>query len=388
MSGEPRRPGERTPATYGPERWASVADAEWCLFDLWFCMLAVADFGGDLDRLEADLVGRLRSPGWMGVSGHDVEAKLSHLADLRARLEIAGTDAAALATLGKGPGVLPRARTKILKNSVPGWAMTPAMLNPPRQRLERRARTGHWPSFPVNPAACYDTFRRSVEARDVIGERRTLRLTGQLWDRLCRHAKSSKGAADQLALYRAFHAAGLELADRADDGFGCVGDLRVDAFKEYLEVDWAGAGMGDDAYWQDLCELVVWEPYALTHRDETLPFRHATAGHAELIETILFGLADEHRSVHLDYQVDEALALVAWLHVAARRYRRYPTVAGRFGSDRAGPVVALAESALRGHKPDIAREIFRAADRPGRDQHRLRERCLELTGMCLDDQAR
>jgi hypothetical protein len=290
--------------------------------------------------------------------------------------------------LGKGPGVLSKARAKIFKQSAYGPSMTRAMLDTPRQRLDRRARTGRWPSFPVNPAASYDKFRRTVEVRDVIHERRTLRLTGELWNRLCRYAQSCRGVADELALYRAFHTAGLELADRADDSFGCIGDLRVDAFEAYLDIDRAEAGMSEEAYWQDLCELLVWEPYALTYGREALPFRHTTAGQAQLIEAILFGLAEEHRSVHLDYQADEALALVAWLHIAARRYRCYPATAGRLGSGQAGPVIALAESALRGHNPDIARDIFRAADRPGRDQDSLRQRCLELTGVRLADQTR
>jgi hypothetical protein len=386
VSAEPPQPGTARPAAFGPETWAIVEEAEWCWWDLWFCVLAVADFGGDLGHLEADLVGRLRSPGWMGISGADVEAKLSHLADLRARLASAGSDAAALAALGKGPGVLSKARAKILKKSAYDSEMTSAMRDTPRRRLQRRARTGRWPSFPASPAPWYDKFRRTVEVRDVIGERRSMRLAGQLWDRLCRHAQTCQGPADELALYRAFHTAGLELADRADDGFGCVGDLRVDALTAYLDIDWVDAGMSDNAYWQDLCELLVWEPYALTHRDEGLPFRHATAGQADLIEGILLGLAEEHREVHLAYQADEALALVAWLHVAARRYRRYPAVAARLGSDRAGPIIALADSALRGHKADIAGQTFRAADRPGRDQVHLRQRCLELTGVRLDDE--
>src|SRR5439155_23997921 len=130
------------------------------------------------------------------------------------------------------------------------------------------------------------------------------------------------GAAERLALFRAFHTAGLELADNADDSYGMVGDLRVDAFAIYVEIDWAAAGMPDEAYWQDLCELLVWEPYSLTWQNESLPFKRAKAAHAELIEKILFSLADEHRSAHLDRHADEALALVARLHIAARRYRR------------------------------------------------------------------
>ena len=298
--------GEPRAAAFGPERWSTAAGAEWSWFDLWFCVLAVADFGGDLDRVEVDLAGRLNAPPWTGVSGYDVEAKLSHLADLVSRVAAAGTTAEALATLGKGPGVLSRARSTILKKSVTGSSMTPAMRVTPRVALDRRARIGHWSSFPVNPASWYDKFRRTVEVDDFISERRTFGLTSDLSDRLSRYATTCTTAAERLALHRAFHTAGLELADRSDDGMGCVGDMRVEAFEEYLDVDWIEAGIGVDIYWQDLCELLVWEPFSLTYRNQTLPFRHAEPAHADLIEGILLGLADEHRSAHLGFHADEA----------------------------------------------------------------------------------
>lgn len=39
----------------------------------------------------------------------------------------------------------------------------PAMVDLPRHRLERRARFGHWPSFPVDPTGFYDQFRPTVD---------------------------------------------------------------------------------------------------------------------------------------------------------------------------------------------------------------------------------
>ncbi|MGH9222357.1 MAG: hypothetical protein ACRD2W_00810 [Acidimicrobiales bacterium] len=309
---------ERQGPASGPETWATVAGVEWCWWDLWFCVLAVADFEGDLDRVDADLAGRLRSPAWTGVSGSDVESKLSHLADLRARLAGAGIGAGELDRAGRRPGVLPRARSKILKKSIQRWSMTVAMVETPRVRLERRARRGHWDSFPVDPADYYERFRRSVEVRDFIHENRTFALTRQLWDRLCQLDGACRGAADRLALFRAFHTAGLELADRADDSYGVVGELRVDAFAEYVEIDWAAAGMADGAYWQDLCELLVWEPYLVFERGSG-PLRRAAGAHAGMVKRILLALAEEHREVHLDHQADEALNLVASLRIADRK---------------------------------------------------------------------
>jgi hypothetical protein len=66
-------------------------------------------------------------------------------------------------------------------------------------------------------------------------------------------------------------------------------------------------------------------------------FWHATATHGDLIEAFLFTLADEPRSVHVDYRADEAFTQVACLRIAARRCRRYPAIGERLGSERADP---------------------------------------------------
>ena len=193
MSSERSDQGPAQGAASGPETWATVVGVEWCWWDLWFCVLAAADFGGDLDRMDAEVVGRLRSPAWTGVSRSDVESKLSHLADLRARLAGAGIGPGDLDAAGRRPGVRPRARSKILKKPVQPWWMTAAMVETPRVRLERRARRGRWDSFPVDPAGVYERVRRSVEVRDFIHEDRTFALTRQLWDRLCQLDDGCRG---------------------------------------------------------------------------------------------------------------------------------------------------------------------------------------------------
>ncbi len=146
-------PPRRAPI-YGPEPWATVAGTGWCQFDRWFALVAVRDFGGDLDALEAELVGRLRST---FDSRRDTEAKLSHLTDLRARLRAADFDASMLAAADEpDTATVTKARRKVLDQALEGRAMTDAMRDTPRARLERRARYGHWDRFPVNPDRWYD----------------------------------------------------------------------------------------------------------------------------------------------------------------------------------------------------------------------------------------
>jgi len=136
-------------------------------------------------------------------------------------------------------------------------------------------------------------------------------------------------------------------------------------------------------YWADLCELVVFDDYALDYQDETLPWTRVPAGQAELVERLLLSLEAECRTHHLDYPAEEARRQLAWLAVARRRFFRYVEVAGRLGSDHWREIEALADSALRSSRRELAVEVFRAADQPGWHRARLRTRCLELTGVDL-----
>jgi len=262
--------------------------------------------------------------------------------------------------------------------------MTPAMRDTPRVRLERRARYGHWDHFPVNPDRWYDKLagrRRPTH----VPKGATFAHARQLQDRLARYDGPLREGADRLALFRAFQTVGVELAERGDDSYGNIGELRLDAFRAYLRIDWAAAGMAPEDWWQDVCELLVSEVYALTYRHETLAFQHVPAGQADLVESILLALADEWRAAYQDYQADDALQLIAWLHIAGHRYTRYVDAARRLGSDHWMPVVALAESALTARRDDLAVDVFRAADQPGMHRDHLRERCRKMTGHRLDE---
>ena len=346
--------------------------------------MAVADHRADLDQLEERLVGELadRTGGREGT-----ESKLSHLADLRVRLDDAGLVPGDLATpeVLSERGLLAKARKKLAERYLEGRAKTPAMIETPRVRLERRSRIGHWDAFPVNPERYYRSFRRNVEVKDYISERRSFSAVRRIEERLESLDKAGLAVGERLALYRAFHTAGLELADRADDSFGNVGEMRREAWHTYLGIDWQAAGMAPEAYWADLCDLVVFEDYALEFKEETLPWHHVPAGQAELVEGALLALEAECRAFHLDYPADEALEQLAWLAVAGRRFTRYVEVASRLGTDHWRQVEALATSALRSKRRDLAVEVFQAADRPGRYQQRLRERCTSLTGVVIGD---
>jgi hypothetical protein len=369
---------------FGPEPWSDVAGRPWSHWDLWFAAVAVSDHDGSFDDLEARLVAQLRSH----IGRRGAESKLSHLADLRSRLEATGFSAADLATpeVLANKRVLARARKKVSDDWVEGRAMTPAMVETPRVRLVRRTRYGRWSAFPVDPERYYTSFRRHVEVKDHISKYKSFTAVDRVEDRLRSRDKPSLTPAQRLALYRAFHTAGLELADRADDSHGNVGQLRRNAWHTYLGIDWRATRLAAEDYWADVCNLTVFEDYALDYQEETLPWLEVPARDAELIEGLLLDLAAECRSHYLDYHAEEALQQLAWLVVGGRRFSRYVEAAARLGSDHWMPIEAMAESALRSGRQELAVEVFRAADRSGSHQRYLRQRCLALTGVDIDDE--
>lgn len=170
---------ERRAPIFGAEAWATVAGVEWCHFDWWFALVVTRDFDGDPDALRAQLETTLRS------SLHrraDTQAELSHLAELRARLDAAGLDFGDLAEADEADmPILGKARRKVLDQALDGRAMTTPMRDTPARRLEQRARYRSWEKFPTNPDQFYerlagrrsDTFVTKGRSFDVARRLRT-----------------------------------------------------------------------------------------------------------------------------------------------------------------------------------------------------------------------
>lgn len=312
------------PRVYGPERWATVADQNWSWWDLWCCVIAARDHDGDVTALTGVIAARIRDRQPMASRDSD-DARLSHLLDLDQRLRAAGLAASDLAS----PAVLAdrkigsRARAKF-KGSIPSgaYARTPAMLDLPAARLCRRARFEHWATFPSNPTVFYDKFHPAVDRRGWVTERQTHRATDVLADRLTKLDGPRRNVAERLALYRAFYTAAIEFADIADDSLGSLGDLRTETWLEYLKIDWRATGITPQHYWQDLCELRVWEDYAVDHGHEQDWFRGASNDDVDLIDAILNELANELQVCVLDYQAKQATAARTTLprHTRSRQH--------------------------------------------------------------------
>lgn len=373
---------------FGPELWERRAGADWSLWDLWFCVVAVRDHAGELDALGDVFVEAIRKPAYG--NREPSEAKLSHLHDLSARLKAAGLTPSDLADADvlADQRITTRAREKVTgRVSLEGRACTPAMLDTPRHRLVRRARYGNWSTFPADPTPFFEKFRPTVERRDFVSKGKTFAIASRLEKRLATLDGPRRTLPDRLALYRAFHTAGLELADAADDSYGTIGETRAAAWHTYLEIDWREAGIDTAAYWQDLCELRLWEPYGLDYKAEDAWFRAARKDDVPVIESILLALEAEHRDAVLDYPADEALEALADLYVATRSRDRYAMAARRLGSRAWRPIEAMARTQLAAKDRAGAIAVFEAADQPGFHRDHLRKMCLSLTGhdLAADD---
>jgi hypothetical protein len=369
---------------FGPELWERRAGHDWSLWDLWLCYVAVRDHGGELGPLGQSFADEIRERGATG--GDASEAKLSHVRDLQARLEVAGLAPPDLADAGvlADKSIARRARDKV---SGRVWledrARTPAMIDTPRRRFAHRARYGHWPAFPSDPAPWFEKFRPTVDRKGSVSKWKTSTVVDRLEKRLGDLDGPRRSLPDRLALYRAFHTGALELADRVDHSDGSIDMARTDAWLTYLAIDWREAGMEPDAYWRDLCELRLWEPYGLDYQHEGAWFGSARAGDVAVVEPILLALEQEHRDAVLDYPADEALVALADLHVAAGSRDRYVGAARRLGSRAWHPIETMARSQLDAGDRAGAVAVFEAADQPGRHQKHLREKCRSLTGVDL-----
>lgn len=354
---------------FGAEPWARVAGVEWCHFDWWFALVITTDFDGDPDALRTQLESTLRS------SLHrrdDTQAKLSHLAELRARLDAAALDFEDLAEVEEpDKRVLGKARRKVLEQALEGRAMTEAMRNTPAHGLEQRARYGHWDRFPTNPDRFYErlTGRRNDT---FVPKGRSFDVTRRLRDRLDKLDGPRRALPDRLALYRAFHTVGLELAHRGDDSYGVIGELRLEAFKTYLAIDWATAVMEPTDYWQDLCELLVCEVACLEAAvasgpppEGALLFVNLSASllDDERVRAVLEPLADRlviELSEQEQEQVDDYVTRLSNRSLAGERYtdrggrhriwirELAPRPPGGAGVHQARPVVGP----RRGSRPD------------------------------------
>ncbi len=335
-------------------------------WDVWFALLADADFGGSLDRLAAHMKEKNRTNFW----GRDsLERTLVHLRDIQRRLSQAGVGVAEVVAkagdLAKSESR--RARNHILEKP-PGereWSAAMQRL-PPRQWRYAQALRGRWPQFPVLPEP-YAEKMRSRFKRGFYTEDQSFAVARRL-DGFVERAEKLLAAdrhARAQALLRAWMTVVVELMEIADDSYGCIGESFGRGFRVYLDIDLQKTGIEDRVFFPDLLDFLVWEDYGLTDNESEGYFRRLTPEQCDLCTQHLHRQVDDLRVDDLDYQSEQALTLIGQVAAEQERFEQFTDLARQMGSRQWLRIVRLVDRAMKKHKRALAVEVFEAALTPG-----------------------
>lgn len=286
--------------------------------------------------------------------------------------------------------VLAKARRKVLKQGLTGRDLTPAMVNTPRERLRKRALRGHWDRFPVSPAPDCDAFMAVIDKarRQRRGSLRTATALLELANSA--DVERADRPTERLAAWRALATAVIAaFVDGLRDPENAYRKCGAEAIARCGALPWERAGLAAPDFYRDLCELCVWDEWAVLSDRETAPFSGVRRRDVPLVEGVLLEIEAEHRAQHLDFQADRAMQLVAWLHVATRTFDRFVPTAERLGSDWWIPVTAMAGMATDSGRTELAVEVFAAAaSREGLHRDLLAQKCFAMTGRSLEPRRR
>jgi hypothetical protein len=270
-------------------------------WDLWFALVADADFESSWERF----VEHLRGQKAKGVGRDLAERKLSHLRDLQQRLQQAGVELGAiLAQADRSPVALRRARQQVLERTPRESAWSDAMRFTPKQRRYAHALRGFWPFFPMAPHAYAERLAAQFHTRSWFSKHQSFGIARKLdtfVDSAARMITHGQYAPAQ-AVLRAFLTVVIELMEMADDSFGCLGDSFRDGFAKYLAMPRGETGIDAAVFFHDLLTLLIWEDYGLTYDQTEGYFAGLSPDEGALCITYVQQQMQELRDDDLDYQ--------------------------------------------------------------------------------------
>jgi len=336
-------------------------------WDLWFSVVAERLFDGDFAALRRELR-RLRDAAILDREKYT--AKLSHLSDLRRRLERAGLGAADLvkAAMPLTAGEVRRARSKVLEGSDRESEWSEAMIDTPKKRGYARALHGLWPQFPVSPGPYFDEIMSHFKSRGFYGENQSFSVARR-FDRYTEKANKllqKRRPAEAQAMLRAVMSAIVEVLEFADDSFGSIGMSFHEAFLGYMRLSAADTQTDDAVFFADLLNFLVWEDYGLTFEDKLGYFRKLNKEQASWCINYLRWQIDELRGEDLDYQAENALTLLGQIVAEKARFDLYEALASEMGTRHWDRTLRMADAAERRGKRDVAlRVLEKALAHPG-----------------------
>jgi hypothetical protein len=356
---------------------ASGQALELSYWDLWFVLVADADFEGSWDRF----VEYLRMQKNQGGSSRLAERKLSHLRELERRLRHADVEISAIvAQVDQLPVELRRARHQVLTREPREDEWSDAMRHTPRQRRYAYALRGFWPCFPVSPASYAERLAAQVHTRRWFSANQSFGLARKLdafLDDVASLLQQAQYAQAQ-AMLRAFLTVVIELMEVADDSFGCLGDSFRDGFAKYLALPRDETGIDATVFFHDLLTLLIWEAYGLTYDQTDGYFEGLTPQEGALCIEYVQQQMEELRGDDLDYQYEEALTLLGQIVAEQNRFERFEELARHMGTRHWKRIVVLADRAVKKRKRQLAVAVFEAALSPGMHEGFLRRKYEQL----------
>jgi hypothetical protein len=356
---------------------ASGQALELSYWDLWFALVADADFEGSWERF----VEHLRVQKNPGGSSRLAERKLSHLRELERRLrqaDVAISDI--VAQVDQLPVELRRARTQVLTREPRESEWSDAMRRTPRQRHYAYALRGLWPYFPASPASYAERLASQFTTRRWFSENQSFGLARKLdafLDDMASVIQQDKYAQAQ-AMLRAFLTVVIELMEVADDSFGCLGDSFRNGFAKYLAMPRVETGIDATVFFHDLLTLLIWEDYGLTYEQTDGYFAGLTPTEGDLCIDYVQQQMQELKADDLDYQAEEALTLLGQVVAEQNRFDQFETLARHMGTRQWKRIIVLADRAVKQRKRQLAVAVFEAALSPGMHEGFLRKKYEQL----------
>lgn len=345
----------RSGASQGNDLFREIALANGKTFtvtywDVWLIIVLAHDFAGDWTALIDHWRGELKT-GWQ--RRDELEGWLSHLLHLRQTLTDAGlTLDDLLAVIPPATIKLqkPKARRKILKDSIADRDKSDWMIHTPRRELQARSLRGYWSRFPVSPAIFAEPLARLYKSSGFYSEDQSFGLERKLSAFIERHEARASDA-EQLALYCAALSVIIEEMDMVDDSYGMIGQLYESVFEYYIRLNRSTLDMPLSDFFQDLMELVIWEDYGFTHTALPGFFARLAKSEVPIVDSILQTSWAALRDLELTYQAERALTLLGMLCTQQRLFDRFIDLAKVMGTREWERITTMSEMAEKRRRP-------------------------------------
>jgi hypothetical protein len=330
-------------------------------WDLWFALVAVKDFGGDLDRLAE----RIKNEKGFIYDRNSIERKRWHLRDLKRRLEGASFTPIQIVNADSdlAQAEKRRALTKVMGSSDRASAWSEPMRNTPRKHRFEHALRGYWNRFAVSPNPYEKNVGAHFQSKGFYSEGMSFGIARTL-DRYVEEAAKllvAGKAAEAQALLRAWMTVVIEVMEKADDSCGRIGMSFDDGFAAYLKIPLDKTGIDDNIFFPDLVDFLIWEDYGLTNDQIERYFEGLNEGQADLcighLRHEVAALLDDD----LEYQSEEALTFLGQVIAEQERFDEFEDVARQMGSRAWQRIIRLADRAMKRRKKPLAIKVFEAA---------------------------